>query len=185
MVNAVLSSADSLAFPKDIAAIIAETALSSKSVVLEAGGGSGALGCFLAHIVKRVYTYEIRQDFIDKTISGNISFLGLKNVVVRNKDVYESIDEKKLDCVILDLPEPWRAVDNAVKALKHGGFIVSYSPHISQSKQFVEAVLDKKELLPIKTIEIIEREWEIDKIRTRPKYQMLGHTGFLSFARKL
>ena len=33
-------------------------------------------------------------------------------------------------------------------------------------------------------IELIEREWEIDEKRARPKFQMLGHTGFLIFAKK-
>ncbi|MBN2457924.1 methyltransferase domain-containing protein [Candidatus Woesearchaeota archaeon] len=168
---------------KDMGAIVAETGLNSKSVVLDSGSGSGGSTCFLAHIVKKVYSYEIRPDFIE-TVKKNIAFLGLKNVVLKNRDIYDGISEKNLDAVILDLPEPWRAVPHAVAALKHGGYLVSYSPNITQAKRMVEAVLDTDELLYKRTIEIIEREWEIDRLRARPKFQMLGHTGFLSFSRK-
>jgi tRNA (adenine57-N1/adenine58-N1)-methyltransferase catalytic subunit len=171
--------------PKDIAAIIAETGINKNSKVFEAGAGSGALSCYLAHFVKKVYSYEIREDFIENTIKKNIEMFKYKNIVLKKQDVYLGIDEKNFDCVIFDLPEPWRAIESGIKALKHGGYLVNYSPNITQTKQFVESVLDNRSMLYQSTVEIIERAWEIDKMRARPKFQMLGHTGFLSFARKL
>jgi tRNA (adenine57-N1/adenine58-N1)-methyltransferase len=170
---------------KDIAAIIAKTGINKNSKVLEVGSGSGALSCYLGHFVKKVYSYELREDFIENTIKKNIEMLKLKNIILKKKDIYLGIDEKNLDCVIFDLPEPWRAVESGIKALKHGAYLVNYSPNVTQAKQFVETVLDNKAMLYDSTVEIIEREWEIDKMRARPKFQMLGHTGFLSFARKL
>ncbi len=169
---------------KDIAAIIAETGIGKGSVVVDAGTGSGALALFLANIAKKVVTYEIREDFA-KVAEENIKLLQLKNVVLKNKDVYSGIDETGVDVVCLDLPEPWKAVEPATKALKVGGFIVSYSPSIPQSADFVAAAAKDKSLLHVKTIEIIEREWEFDQRIIRPKSQPIGHSGFLTFVRKI
>jgi len=44
--------------PKDIGTIITETGINKNSIVLDAGGGSGSLSCFLANITKKVYCYE-------------------------------------------------------------------------------------------------------------------------------
>src|SRR3989338_5982351 len=77
--------------PKDIGAIIAETGIGKKSVVVDAGGGSGALTFFLANICKKVVTYEIREDFF-ALLKKNKDFLGIKNVLVKNKSVYDGID---------------------------------------------------------------------------------------------
>jgi tRNA (adenine57-N1/adenine58-N1)-methyltransferase len=54
--------------------------------------------------------------------------LELKNLKVKKKSIYEGIEEKEVDIITLDLPEPWLAVGPAEAALKVGGFIVSYLP---------------------------------------------------------
>ncbi|MBI2653531.1 methyltransferase domain-containing protein [Candidatus Woesearchaeota archaeon] len=169
---------------KDIGVIIAETGINKESKVLDAGSGSGALACFLAAIAKEVVTYEIREDFIE-IVKANIEFLGLKNVKVKHKDIYTEIDDKNIDVVILDLPEPWLALDNCAKALKPSGFLVSYSPSVPQVADFVNAVRKNGRFVYLKSVEITEREWEVEERRVRPKSKGLGHSGFLSFARKV
>ena len=169
---------------KDIGLIIAETGIGNNSKVADAGAGSGALCCFLANIVKEVTTYEIREDFI-KIVEKNIDFLNLKNIKIKNKNIYDGIDEKNVDLVLLDLPEPWKAIDAAKKALKIGGFLVSYSPSIPQSADFVNEINKDENFVHIKTSEIIEREWEIDGRKIRPRSQQIGHSGFISFARRI
>jgi len=166
---------------KDIGLIITETGLNKESIVIEAGSGSGALGCFLAKICKTIYSYEIRDDFY-KIVKQNIEFFGLDNMVLKNKDAKLGFDEDNADVVILDLPAPWEFIENAKKALKVGGFLVNYSPTIPQVMDFVSA-LDG--FAYIKTSEILEREWEINKRKVRPRTQGIGHSGFLSFARKI
>ncbi len=146
---------------KDVAAIVAETGIGKASLVVDAGTGSGALALFLANIAKKVFTYEIREDFA-KVAAENVKFLQMKNVILKNKSIYDGIDEKDIDVVTLDLPEPWKAVEHAAKALKVGGFIVSYSPTTPQVSDFVAAALKNKSLVHMKTIEIIEREWEFN-----------------------
>jgi tRNA (adenine57-N1/adenine58-N1)-methyltransferase len=169
---------------KDIAAIVAETGVNKNSKVVDGGAGSGALACFLANICKYVTTYEIREDFI-KIVKKNKEFLNLKNLKIKNKDIYKGIDEKNVDLITLDLPEPWKALENVKKALKHGGFLVSYSPTIPQVIDFVNAVNKEKDLIHLKTIELIQREWEIFERKVRPRTTQTVHTGFLSFCRRL
>jgi len=127
---------------KDLGTIITETGIGKESVVVDAGSGSGALALFLANIAKKVVSYEIRKDFA--TIAAdNVKFLKLKNIAIKNKDIYKGIDEKNVDVVTLDLPEPWKALEAAEKALKTGGFIFSYSPTIPQVSDFVTAAVKK------------------------------------------
>ena len=169
---------------KDIGLIIAEAGINKESKVLDAGSGSGALACFLASIAKEVVTYEIREDFI-AIVKSNIEFLGLKNVKIKNIDIYNKIDDGNIDVIILDLPEPWKAIENCAKALKAGGFLVSYSPSVPQVADFVNAVRKNRDFVYLKTSEIVEREWEVEERRVRPKSAGIGHSGFLSFARKV
>lgn len=169
---------------KDIGLIIAETGINKKSKVLDAGSGSGALACFLACIAKEVITYEIREDFIE-IVKKNIVFLNLKNIKVKKINIFDNVEEKNIDAVILDVPEPWKAIENCSKALKPGGFLVSYSPSVPQVADFVNALRKHECFVYLKTSEIIEREWEVEERKVRPKSQGIGHSGFISFARKV
>ena len=121
---------------KDIGLIITETGLNKDSVVIEAGAGSGALGCFLAKICSKVYSYEIREDFYN-LVKKNIKYLSIENLVLKNKDAKKGFNEKNVDVVILDLPDPWELINVAKKSLKIGGFLVSYSPTTPQVMDFV------------------------------------------------
>ena len=169
---------------KDIGLIVSETGINGNSKVVDAGSGSGALCCFLANIAKEVVTYEIREDFIE-IVKKNIDYLGLKNVKIKNKNIYEGVNEKNIDLIVLDLPEPWKAIGSAKKALKVGGFLVSYSPTIPQSADFVNEINNDKDFVHVKTSEIIERNWEIDGRKVRPLSQQIGHSGFISFVRRI
>lgn len=169
---------------KDVGAILAETGINKKSKIVDAGAGSGALACFLANMAKEVVTYDIREDFIE-IVKKNAEFLGLKNLRVKNKDIYKEIDEKDADTIVLDVPEPWKALDSCSKALKVGGFLVSYSPTIVQVSDMANAACKRNDFIHAKTLEMIEREWEVEQRKVRPKSRMLGHSGFLSFFRRV
>ena len=98
--------------------------------------------------------------------------------------VAAGIDEKDIDLVSLDLPEPHRVVGHAFEALSAGGFVVSFSPCIEQVIDFRREI-SKYDYSEVKTIETIIREYEVKERGTRPKTRMLGHTGFMTFARKI
>ncbi|MBN2053149.1 methyltransferase domain-containing protein [Candidatus Woesearchaeota archaeon] len=169
---------------KDIGAIIAHTGINKESVVLDAGAGSGALACFLAMIAKKVISYEKDKRSLEIARS-NVEDLGLKNIIINEGDIYDykKIKEKYADVFTLDVPEPEKAIKTALKVLKTGGFLTVYLPNINQVQDFVKAL--PEEFLLEKTIEVIEREWTIDEKRARPATKDHGHTGFLTFARKL
>lgn len=169
---------------KDIGTIIALTGINKESIVIDTGSGSGYMAFCLAHIAKKVYTYEIREDHFE-IVKKNIDYMGMKNITIKNQDFNQGIEIKNADLVNLDLPEPWDAIESANNALKIGGYIVSYSPTIPQVMDFVEKIRHDNNFLFMKSIEIIEREWEIIGRKVRPKTQQLGHSGFLTFARKV
>jgi tRNA A58 N-methylase Trm61 len=50
---------------------------------------------------------------------------------------------------------------------------------------FVEEVKKHEELLYLETTETIEREWEVSERKVRPRSQQIGHSGFLTFVRKI
>jgi len=173
--------------PKDIAHILLECSIQSGHNVLEAGIGSGSLTTALANAVSpggKVYSYDNRDDFIKHAIK-NLKQAGLNEMVqTKNKDITKGINEKNLDAVIFDIPNPWDAVGHAWNALKTGGYLCCYSPLISQVEKTVKEI-KKHGFIEIKTIENIQREMVVSERGTRPSFNMLGHTGYLTFARKV
>lgn len=172
--------------PKDSAYIILHCSITPGKTVLEAGIGSGSLTTVLASIVGKkghVISYDNRKDFIDHA-TKNLSITQLLDrVSIKHKDVTKGISETDLDAVILDIPDPWNAITHAYQALCPGGYLCTYSPLISQVEQSVEAIR-KHSFTMIKTVELIEREMIVGDRGTRPSFNMLGHTGYLTFARK-
>jgi len=78
--------------------------------VLESGVGSGALTTTLLRAVGptgQIFGYELRDDFAARARRNVEGFLGPDvPLTIEVRDVYEGIDEKELDRVVLDLPEP-------------------------------------------------------------------------------
>jgi tRNA (adenine57-N1/adenine58-N1)-methyltransferase catalytic subunit len=173
--------------PRDAAHILMNCAVEPGQKVLEAGIGSGSLTIALASTIAPtglVISYDIRQEFIDHAMK-NIKQASLtKYVTAKIKDVTTGIDETDLDAIILDIPNPWAVVPHAWNALKIGGYLCTYSPLISQVEQTVKTI-EQHPFIECKTYENIQREMIVSKHGTRPSFDMLGHTGYLTFARKV
>ncbi len=173
-------------YPKDIALLVMFSAIGPGSSVVEAGTGTGALTTALAFYVKpngRVYTYEVRQEFM-KTASKNLERAGVLDFVeLKNKNILEGIDERDVDAVILDLATPWLVVPYANSALRGSGILVSFSPTIDQVVKTVEAMKENM-FTAIETIECLMRRMQAIRGKTRPETLMTGHTGYITFARK-
>jgi tRNA (adenine57-N1/adenine58-N1)-methyltransferase catalytic subunit len=170
---------------KDAARIVLECGLHAGSRVAEAGVGSGALTLVLAHAVApagRVYAYDVREDHL-KLGRRNVTNAGLDGVVEFNLGDIADAAASSLDAFVLDLPEPAAVVPTAARALRHSGIFASYSPQVSQVETTVRA-LRAANFLDIRTIELLERGWQVGERGSRPETNMLGHTGFLTFARK-
>ncbi len=169
--------------PKDIGLILARTGINSSSIVVDAGGGSGSLCLALANVAQKVIVYERNAEHY-KLLVRNVALSGLKNIELHSEDIYQGIAAKEVSLITLDLPEPWKAIGPAEKALALGGYLVAYLPNLTQVKIFVDA-LKKSSLVLNDTVELLERSWKIEGEIMRPEFQMLGHTGFLTFCRRL
>ena len=131
--------------------------------------------------------YEIRPDFAARAVKNVIAFLGapvLERYHVQERDIYEGVDETGFDRVVLDLPEPWRAVKHAALALRAGGILLSYLPTVLQVVTLREA-LDSAGFALAETVEVLHRGWHIDGQSVRPDHRMVAHTGFLTTGRLL
>ena len=169
--------------PKDFGAIIAHTCIGPDSDVVDAGGGSGWLACGLARIARHVTSYEIDPGRA-RMIERNAAFLGLRNLTVKIADIKAGIAERELAAITLDLPEPEAVLVHAKSALKLGGFVVAFSPQLTQALAFVNALESYDEFMHTQTLEIIERHWLLADRRARPTGSVL-HSGWLSFARRI
>ncbi|WP_297499285.1 tRNA (adenine-N1)-methyltransferase [Thermococcus sp.] len=175
--------------PKDAGIIIAYAGISPGDTVIEAGAGSGALTLFLANAVGpsgKVISYEVRKDFYE-IAKGNIELAGFSDrVVLKNKSIYDGIDEESADHIVLDLPQPENVLQHAVDVLRSGGYFVAYTPCSNQVHRFYRALEEfGGQFLRVKTVEVLVREQEVKRECIRPKTTMLAHTGYITFLRKL
>lgn len=174
-------------YPKDLGPILMVADIYPGCRVLEAGVGSGALSMTMLRAGADIVGYELRDDFAQRAGRNVQLFLGddaAARYRVEIRDVYEGIDERGLDRIVLDLPEPWQVVKHAEEALRPGGIIVAYTPSIMQVAHFREA-LDDSGFELAETIEVLLRTWKVDGQAVRPDHRMVAHTGFLTSARLL
>lgn len=173
-------------YSKDTALIINYSSIGPGSTVVEAGTGSGVLTSALAHYVKpsgKIYSYEVRRTFLENA-QKNIERAGLMEFVeLKVKDVTLGIDEDNVDAVILDLATPWLVVPLAYQALKGSGCFVSFSPTIEQTVKTTKALMEN-EFVDVETVECILRRIKVKEGETRPETLMIGHTGYITRARK-
>ncbi len=172
---------------KDLAAILFAADIGPGAHVVEAGSGSGALSVVLASAVGRegrVVSYDVRDEFL-QTARSNAARAGVASrIEFRTGDVRLGINEVDLDAVVLDIPDPWAAVQAAWDALRPCGHLACFSPNMEQVKETVAAIRARP-FVDVYTLELIERQMEVRDVGVRPSFAPLGHTGYLTFARKV
>ena len=176
----------SILIQKDIGQVLAHTGLGYGSRVVDAGTGAGAIALNFGNVVGpegRVFTYEIREDFAE-VAQKNIDNFGITNIEVKNKDIKEGIDEDNIDLVFLDLPKPFEIFEEVLESLNVGGWLCVYAPYIDQAESSYR-IAKKCGFYDIGIFETLERGLEVRQQGVRPKTRMVGHSGYLVFARKL
>lgn len=173
-------------YPKDAGFMLLKSGVKPGDTVVEIGTGSGAFTIALATFLGpegRIYSYDVRRESIEAA-GRNIKILGLNNVVLKHKDAKEGIEESNVDCVFLDIPDPWELLPQVLEKLKPNRAFVAFVPSCEQISRTVNRAREVGFGL-IEVHEILDREYESDERRTRPLPRMVGHTGFIVVGRKL
>ncbi len=172
-------------YPKDIGFILVNMGIRPGQHVLEAGTGSGSLTTALAYAVGpqgKVTSYEQRFE-TQKLAKKNLARLGLdERVTFKLRDIGEGFDERNVDALFLDLPNPYDFVPQVRQALTPGGFFGTILPSANQIIRLLEA-LKRENFAFIEVVELLLRYYQADPERFRPVDRMIAHTGYLIFAR--
>ena len=173
-------------YPKDLGNIVNFADIFPGATVVEGGLGSGALTAALLRAVSntgQVITYEIDETVLPKAMR-NIERVtpDTSNLEVKVRDIYQGIDERNIDRVVLDVPEPWQAVPGIGDALVMGGIMPSFVPTILQVQKLVLALGEDGRFQMIESLETLLRTWHVTERSVRPDHRMIAHSGFLTTA---
>jgi tRNA (adenine57-N1/adenine58-N1)-methyltransferase len=175
-------------YPEDAGMILLYSGISPGCNVIEAGCGSGALTCILGTYISpngHVFSYDIREKSL-KRAKLNVLKAKLDNVITLQYGdiINEDFNHRNVDAVVLDLATPWDAIEKVRKYLKYSGALVSFSPTIEQVKKTVFAMRDN-DFIEINSYELIKRRIQVKENATRPEVKMIGHTGYITFGKKI
>jgi tRNA (adenine57-N1/adenine58-N1)-methyltransferase len=176
-------------YPKDLGPILTYADIYPGASTLEAGTGSGALTIALCRAVGddgRVVSYELREEHHEQALRNIEGFFGKlpDRLDLRIGDVHDvARTGERFDRCVLDLASPWEALEPLAEVLEPGAVLCAYMPTTVQVQQLVLA-LPSQRFLHIETFEVLRRGWHVTDRSVRPDHRMVGHTGFLTVARR-
>ncbi len=174
-------------YPKDIGFILVTMGIRPGQHVLEAGTGSGSLTAAMAFAVGpqgQVTTYEQRVE-TQRLAMKNLARLGLEDRVnFKLRDIAQGFDERNVNALFLDLPNPYDYIPQVRQALMPGGFFGTILPTTNQIIRLLEA-LKRENFAFIEVVELMLRYYQVEPERFRPVDRMIAHTGYLIFARPI
>ncbi len=173
-------------YQKDLGNIVSFADIFPGATVIEGGLGSGALTAALLRAVGpkgRVITYEVDDAVLPKAMRNiNRVIPDTANLEVKIGNIYEGIEERNVDRVVLDVPEPWQAVATIAGALVMGGVMLSFLPTILQVHRLGGALEQDGRYQLVESMETLLRTWHVTERSVRPDHRMVAHSGFLTTA---
>ncbi len=176
-----------IVYGKDAGAIIVLADIFCGAKVLEVGTGSGAMTLMLSRFLGKegeIISIDERKSAIKKALANIQEYQRLypdhpwPKIRFYNKSIEEVKRLKKVDSVIVDIPEPYLSFEVAFRYLKNGRPLVFVVPTVNQ---IIKATKIAKQtgFVLAGIFEILEREWQIKPRSLRPKDRMIAHTLFL------
>ena len=157
-----------------------------RDVILDAGTGTGILAAYLGRLDLNVTTYERDPNFAE-TARENVRVAGVADRVdIRTGDVVDDLDGltgDEWDLVTLDTGDAPAIVERSPDLLAPGAFVAVYAPFV-ESARAAHQVAEKVGLSAVETFETIQRRMSFDGRGSRPSTAGVGHTGYLTFARR-
>jgi tRNA (adenine57-N1/adenine58-N1)-methyltransferase len=133
----------------------------------------------------RVDSFERRKEFADIATKNVSHYFGTKpeNWSLTLGSVQEATEQ--YDRIILDMLAPWECIELAERSLTSGGVFMAYVATTTQLSNVAEAIKASGQFTEPESMESLVRPWHHEGLAVRPVHRMIGHTGFLIFARKL
>ncbi len=181
--------ATQVVYPKDAGLIALLAGLRPGSRVLEAGVGSGFLTTVLAlHVCPEgsVYGFDVKKSNLEIARS-NLRSVGLDGCVrlrrgdVRRPETLEEVPE--LDAAVLDMPDPWEALDSIYSKLQAGSPLIVFVPTMNQLDKLLNSLGDKWILQ--EALEVAARRIDMRREAIRPGPWVASFTGYIVVLRKV
>ena len=181
-------------YPKDATQILQRADIHPGQTVIEAGVGSGALSLWLHRVLGdagELISIERRAEFAD-IARANVETYYRGNPpaawdirIGDFNEVADTMPEHSVDRVILDMLTPWECLDQALRILVSGGVLVCYVATVTQLSRVMDALRHSGRTSEPEASETMNRSWHVEGLAVRPDHRMIGHTGFLCWARTL
>jgi len=181
-----LKRSSQIIFPKDSGYLILRLGIKPGTRVIEAGTGSGGFCLALATFVGdggHVYSYDNRLDMQElarlnigrAALSGRVTFI--------NRDIAEGFEQTDVDALFLDMLSPWEYLDQAREALRGSGVLGCLVPTVNQLSHIIGSLTAHPGFGFVEAEELILRQYKTVPARVRPEDRIVGHTGYMIFAR--
>lgn len=176
-------------YPKDVGVMLLWGDIYPGASVVEVGAGPGSLTIALLRAIGptgTLTTIELREDHAAMARANVARFFGnAPNWTVQLADAYEGFVAHDIDRLLIDIPEPWRVLPHAAKALRPGGVLVGYVPTVVQVKALVDDLRAHPGFDAVEVMENFHRYWHVKDLSVRPEHRMVAHTGFIIIARRV